>query len=252
MHDYDLIAPFYDIEHAHFCEDLDMYRNFAEVCGGQILELACGSGRVLLSLAHEGYELTGVDTSISMLEIARQRLEKEGVAHRCKVVEQDICTLDLRQKFRMAFIALGSFGHITTRSQQKQALAAVRSHLSYGGLFILDISNTDARYLERLGGYTLHQGTWHYEDGTLLTHFISPATSPEQHLLEITHFYDRYSQGGTVQRTTVTTHLYLFERNEIELLLEQAGFTIKDIYGNYDLSAYQLDSPRMICIAEAR
>ena len=48
MNDYDLIAPFYDIEHAQFSEDLDMYRNFAELCGGFILELACGSGRVLL------------------------------------------------------------------------------------------------------------------------------------------------------------------------------------------------------------
>ncbi|MBV9019199.1 MAG: hypothetical protein JOZ71_00650, partial [Ktedonobacteraceae bacterium] len=59
MDDYDLIAPFYDSEHAHFSEDLDMYRNFAELSGGDMLELACGSGRVLLPLAREGYELTG-------------------------------------------------------------------------------------------------------------------------------------------------------------------------------------------------
>src|SRR5216683_1095411 len=72
MSDYDSIAPFYDIEHAEFDEDLDMYRNFAELCGGKILELACGSGRLLLPLAREGYTLTGVDTSAGMLEIARQ------------------------------------------------------------------------------------------------------------------------------------------------------------------------------------
>jgi hypothetical protein len=54
-----------------------------------------------------------------------------------------------------------------------------------------------------------------------------------------------------VQRTVVTTHLYLFERAEMELLLEQAGFQVKDVYGDYDLSPYHLESPRMICIAEA-
>lgn len=253
MNEYDAIAPFYDSEHAHFSEDLDLYSNFAEACGGgKILELACGSGRALLPLAREGYALTGVDTSASMLELARQRLQEEGLAAHCTLVQQDMCKLQLGQKFRLAFIALGSFAHIITRTQQQQALAAVRAHLSPGGTFIVDISNADARYLEDLGGQMLHQGTWPREDGSYLTHFLSPATSAERHLLELTHFYDQYRQGGTVQRSIVTTHLYLFERAEMELLLEQAGFLVKDIYGDYDLGPYHLESPRMICIAEAR
>lgn len=253
MNEYDAIAPFYDSEHAHFSEDLDLYSNFAEACGGgKILELACGSGRALLPLAREGYALTGVDTSASMLELARQRLQEEELTARCTLVQQDMCKLQLGQKFRLAFIALGSFAHIITRTQQQQALAAVRAHLSPGGTFIVDISNADARYLEDLGGQMLHQGTWSREDGSYLTHFLSPATSAERHLLELTHFYDQYRQGGTVQRSVVTTHLYLFGRAEMELLLEQAGFLVKDIYGDYDLGPYHLESPRMICIAEAR
>src|SRR5919108_3094164 len=99
MNDYDLIAPFYDIEHARFSEDLDMYQNFAELCGGSILELACGSGRVLLPLAREGYEVTGVDTSASMLNLARQRLQEAGGASRCTLVQQDICKLGWGHKF---------------------------------------------------------------------------------------------------------------------------------------------------------
>ncbi len=252
MNDYDLIAPFYDIEHAQFSEDLDLYHNFAELCGGKILELACGSGRVLLPLVQEGYEVTGVDTSIVMLDIARARVQDANVVERCTLVQQDISTLHLSQKFRLAFIALGSFAHITTRKTQQLALSAIRAHLSPGGTFIMDISNADARYMEDLGNHMLHQGTWHRDDGTLLTHFVSPAPAADRHLLELTHFYDQHSQGGTVHRTVVTTHLYLFERSEIELLLEQAGFVVKDVYGDYDLAPYQLGSPRMICIAEAR
>ncbi len=252
MNEYDLIAPFYDLEHAHFSEDLDLYQNFAEVCGGNILELACGSGRVLLPLAQEGYELTGVDTSAEMLKLARQRLEAAGVAGRCTLVQQDISKLHLQQKFRMAFIALGSFAHITARNAQREALAAVRAHLSSGGLFIIDISNADAHYMEALSGQVLHQGTWRVDDTTFLSHFVSPASASDKHLLELTHFYDRHSQGGNVQRSVVTTYLYLFERSEIELLLEQAGFTIKDVYGDHELGTFQLESPRMIIVAEAR
>ncbi len=252
MNEYDLIAPFYDIEHMHFTEDLDLYSNFAELCGGKILELACGSGRLLLPLAREGYALTGVDTSAAMLERARQHLQAEELTAQCKLFQQDISTLHLEQKFRLAFIALGSFGHITVRKDQQRALASVRTHLSPGATFIIDISNADARYMENLTGQVLHQGTWQIEEDRRLTHFISPASATQQHLLELTHFYEQYRQGESIQRTTITTKLYLFERNEIELLLEQAGFVIKGIYGDYDLSPYQLESPRMICIAETQ
>jgi ubiquinone/menaquinone biosynthesis C-methylase UbiE len=252
MSDYDLIAPFYDIEHAQFGEDVDMYRNYAEACGGNILELACGSGRVLLPLAEDGFTLTGVDTSGQMLELARQRLKQAGVAERCKLVQQDMGSLQLDETFRLAFIALGSFGHITERREQQKVLAVIRGQLSRGGMCIIDISNTDARYLEGLSGQMLHQGTWRRDDGTFLTHLMSPTSSADRHLLELTHFYDRHKQGENVTRTVVTTYLYLFERSEMELMLEQAGFVVKDVYGDYELTPYQLDSPRMICVAEAK
>jgi ubiquinone/menaquinone biosynthesis C-methylase UbiE len=252
MSDYDSIAPFYDIEHAQFGEDLDMYRNFAELCGGKILELACGSGRLLLPLAREGYTLTGVDTSAAMLELAQRALEEAGVAARCQLVQQDMCLLDLPEKYRLAMIALGSFGHIITRARQQQALAAIRRHLSTGATFILDLSNDDARYMEHLSGQLLHRGTWQQKDGSYVTHFLTPASSTTHHLLELTHFYEVYRQGESVRRTVSQTGLYLFERSEVELLLEQAGFQIKNIYGNYDFGPCEHESPRMIFIAEAR
>jgi len=251
MNDYDLIAPFYDIEHAHFDEDLSLYMNFAGLCGGPLLELACGSGRLLVPLAREGYELTGVDSSASMLNLAREALEQAGVAARCKLVQENMYSLHLGQQFRLAFIALGSFAHVYTRQEQRQTLAAVRNHLTPGGRFILDISNADVRYMEHLSGQLLHQGTWQRDDSAMLSHFVSPASSPSRHLLELTHFYEEHRQGEAVKRTVIRTHLYLFERNEMELLLEEAGFVITDVYGDYELNPFEHDSPRMIFIAEA-
>lgn len=124
--------------------------------------------------------------------------------------------------------------------------------MSNGATFVVDISNADARYMEELSGQVLHQGTWQGADDVYFTHFVSPASATQRHLLELTHFYDRHSQGGPVQRTVVTTSLYLFERSEMELLLEQAGFVVKDVYGDHDMGPYTLESPRMIFIAEAR
>src|SRR6266702_3164871 len=124
MNDYDLIAPFYDREHAHFDEDLNLYTNFAELCGSPLLELACGSGRLLVPLARAGYELTGVDSSAAMLKLAEEALEQAGVAAQCTLVQENMSSLRLGQKFRPAFIALGSFGHVCTRREQRHTLAA--------------------------------------------------------------------------------------------------------------------------------
>src|SRR5947208_15801536 len=177
MNEYDLIAPFYDIEHQQFAEDLDMYRNFAELCSGPLLELACGSGRLLIPLARDGYAITGVDTSEKMLSRARERVQQANLTTNVTLVQQDMSALQLPRKFSLAFIALGSFAHLTSRKVQQQALAAVRAHLNTGGTFIVDISNSDARYMENLSGQLLHQGTWRGEDGTLFTHMVSPASS---------------------------------------------------------------------------
>ena len=252
MNEYDLIAPFYDIEHQQFTEDLDMYRNFAELCSGPLLELACGSGRLLIPLARAGYTITGVDTSEKMLSRARERVQQANLTANVTLVQQDMATLQLPRKFSLAFVALGSFAHLTSRKVQQQALASIRKHLNTGATFIIDISNADARYMENLSGQLLHQGTWQRADGTFLTHLVSPASSQTKHLLELTHFYDQHSQGGPINRTVITTHLYLFERTEMELLLEQAGFSIKVVYGDHDLGPFTLESQRMIIIAEAR
>src|ERR1051326_9095440 len=115
MNDYDLIAPFYDIEHAHFDEDLDMYRNFAELCTGPLLELACGSGGLLIPLPGEGGTLLGAVTATKMLSLAQERREEAGVSSKVTLVQQDMSALRLTQRFCLALVALGSKAHLTTR-----------------------------------------------------------------------------------------------------------------------------------------
>src|SRR5260221_11529545 len=106
MNDYDLIAPFYDIEHAQFDEDLTLYQDFAALCMGPLLELACGSGGLLLPLASGGYELDGVETASDMLYLALQGLQDHGLAFPGNLRQQDIFTMHLEHQVRMAFNAL--------------------------------------------------------------------------------------------------------------------------------------------------
>ena len=109
-------ARFYDLDVGQIDDDLFMIREFAARTGSPILELACGTGRVLLPLAREGHHLTGVDVSPAMLELARQKLDAEGLASRVDLVQQDMRHLDLDRRFNLALVALSSFCHLLSLS----------------------------------------------------------------------------------------------------------------------------------------
>ena len=75
---FDTFARLYDWEHDRYLLDVDVHLGFARRFGGPVLELACGTGRLLGPLAQAGFAVTGVDSSPAMLERARQRLERLG------------------------------------------------------------------------------------------------------------------------------------------------------------------------------
>ena len=68
------LPELYDLEHAGFTEDIELYLRLAEVVGDPILELGCGTGRVLAPLAAAGHRVTGIDRSRPMLDRARSAL----------------------------------------------------------------------------------------------------------------------------------------------------------------------------------
>jgi len=78
MDDYSTYARFYDLDHGSLDADLVMIEQYAALCGSPILELACGTGRALLPLARQGYQVTGVDISPAMLAIAGARSRPKG------------------------------------------------------------------------------------------------------------------------------------------------------------------------------
>src|SRR4051794_16993430 len=88
---YARFAAYYDLEYVAHTADLDFYREFAYQAGGPILELGCGSGRVLAALEETGLELTGVDSSPSMLAIARAALNSAVKLVECSMEEIGDC-----------------------------------------------------------------------------------------------------------------------------------------------------------------
>ncbi len=250
---YNDLAQLYDWEHRDFRTDLQMYLGFARATTGPILDAACGTGRVLLPLAEAGHSVTGVDLSPAMLEIARSRLGKGPLARRIRLVCADLRSMELREQYAMALVALSSFHHLLSVDDQLQALGHLAQHLERGAPLILDLVNPTPEWLLAGDGTLVHQVTGGFplpEGPDLLSKFVARACHFESQMEQSLLVYDQTNPEGAVTRRTFQMMTRFLFRYEAELLLSKAGFRSRDLYGDYDLGSYRASSPRMIFVAE--
>jgi ubiquinone/menaquinone biosynthesis C-methylase UbiE len=250
MDQFEGYARFYDLDYADFLEDLHLVQQFAARCGSPLLELGCGTGRLLLPLAAAGYEVTGVDLSSAMLEIARRKAQDQGLEGRVSLVQQDMRELDLEDRYNMAFAAINTFMSLADTRDQVAALTRIREHLVPGGLLLLDLFNPDlGRLLDAQGQLVLEKVMTEPETGHSLIKFRSQIVDPVEQQVHVTLILDSIDSAGQVQRTLFPYSLRFLYRQELELLLEQSGFQLEALYGSYDLDRFTADSDKMIAVA---
>jgi len=247
---FSVYAPFYDLDYAGEVDDLRLVSQFAARCGSPILELACGTGRVLLSLAQEGYRLTGADNSAAMLDRASQKIAAAGLEGQVTLVAQDMRDLHLAERFNLAFAVSNSFLALLTPDDQVAALQGIHRHLNPGGLLLLDLFNPDpARLLESDGSLVLEKVMVAPETGHRLLKLRSQRVDLARQLIEVTVLIDEVDDRGHVRRTIFPFSLRYLFRPELELLLHQAGLEVEAIYGSYDLEEFTGESERLIAVA---
>ncbi len=245
---FDRFARLYDWEHDQYVVDADIHVGFARRFGGPVLELACGSGRLLAPLALAGFAVTGVDSSAPMLERARQRLS--GLGLHATLVQQSLQSLDLPGHFRTLIVGLDSFGLLLKREDQLKALRGARKHATHDGRLILDVSNGNLRGASEPAEELLHDLTMpDPESGRPITKFVVRRPRPSEQLDELMFFYDEQDERGYLRRSMVELKLRWFTRFELELLLQTADWQVDELYGDYDLSEFGPSSERLIVVA---
>lgn len=251
-HAFDRFAPFYDLEFGDFTDDLALYQGFAQRGTGPVLELGCGTGRVVLSLARAGFVVTGVDLSPALLALARDTVAAAGLTARVTLVRDDIRRLDAlgEVRFALAFSAINSFLHLETGEDQAAALAAVWRRLQPGGVFVADLFPPHPHTLLDYDSRLVHAATFH-DPATRerIDKFVSSTLDPAEQRIDTVFFYDRLRANGTVERTAAPFTLRYIGRFEVELLLLRAGFVDLRLYGSYDLDPFTAESERMIVVA---
>jgi SAM-dependent methyltransferase len=202
------------------------------------------------ALAQAGYQATGVDVSAAMLELARRKVQQQGLGRRVTLVRQDMRELALDSRFALAFIAVNSFMHLPSTRDQLLALGCIRQHLRPGGLLLLDLFNPDlAQLLDAHGQVVLDKVMTDPQTGHRVMKFHSRRADLAEQTLHVTFIVDEMDGQGTVRRTLFPFSMRYLFRAELELLLHHAGFEIEAIYGSYELDEFSGDSDKMIAVA---
>jgi SAM-dependent methyltransferase len=247
---FDIIAHYYDLFYEGFTEDVPMYLGFAGRCGSPLLELACGTGRVLLPLARAGYEITGLDVSPAMLEVARAKVEAERLSARVRLVQNDMRDFSLGRRYNLAYVPLNSFMHLVTLEDHLATLSCIRRHLAPDGLLVIDMFNPDQEILLAGDGrVTLEKTLTDSHTGVVVQLFHSRRVDTARQIQEVIFIIDEIGPDGTVRRVLFPFTIRYFFQPEKALLLEKAGFVVENVYGSYDLDPFGPDSEKMIFVA---
>jgi len=248
---FDRFARFYDADYRYYEDDLQLIVDLAQDFGDPVLELGCGTGRVLVPLAAVGHTVTGVDISPALLDVARGKLDGAPLPGRVTLVEGDMEQVNLpEQHFSCAFCVSNTLMHCSSQAAQLAVLRNAYCHLRPGGALLLDLFNPDVARLVAVNGLNELADTWEDEGSGAQVFKWSVRTLDWAEQLQDTLFiYEEIFPDGRVQRTPCPFSLRFLWRGEGELMLAAAGFRVDAVWGDFDCTPYSSASERLIFLA---
>jgi SAM-dependent methyltransferase len=253
------VAEFYDESYnRRGSRDVEFYVSYSQKANGRTLELGCGTGRVLIPTAVSGCQITGLDLSPSMLKICREKLANQPieVQKRIELIQGDMTSFDNENPFSLITIPFRPFQHLITVEAQKACLDCVIKNLAPGGLFVFDVYNP---FLPRLIPNTQYISEAvdlpekELPDGRKLSRSSRIAGfHQDKQYNDIELIYYISHPDGRTERLVQAFPMRYFFRYEMEHLLENSGFKIIEMFGNFDRSPFSVGSPEMIFVARKK
>ncbi len=201
--------------------------------GSDILDMACGTGRHSIAFAKKGYNVTAFDLSKPLLEIARQTADKLEL--KIDFFNADIRLFGIKKEFDLVCNLFTSFGYFEKDEENFGIFENARQHLKQGGWFVFDYLNAD--YIKkRLDPFTAEK----YDDGKIIQRrFIEGNRVYKEIIIQKSGFCKTYWES-----------VKLYSPKEILLRLQETGFRIINILGDYNGGAFLPNiSPRLIIFA---
>jgi SAM-dependent methyltransferase len=246
---YDLLAPFYDAinrdidykKWADFIEEI--FKKESDVKPDLVLDLCCGTGRMTAELARRGYDMTGIDYSPEMLDIAREAASEQGldVLWLC----QDMREFELYGTVDAAVCCLDSINHLEKISDLEKCFRLLNNYLIPNGILVFDVNGkykfeniyADNTYaMEEEGGMCIWEN---YYD-------------PESRLCDFYITLFKECKDGRYERYDETQVERMFTLNEIKSSLEKCGLEFLGAYSDFDFTPGDDNSERIYIVAKCR
>jgi SAM-dependent methyltransferase len=255
----ELYTQIYDRRVPDWPGELEFYRELlasAGSLGKDVLEIACGTGRIALQLAMDGIRVTGLDLSTPMLAEARR---KSAGFKNIAWVQGDMKDFDLGRRFGVIIIPGHSFQSMLTPGDQIACLECIRRHLSPGGLLVIHLDHQDFTWLAGLLG----EKGGVFEPSTAVTHPLTGhricmanawTFEPSTQTATVRSKFEALNLEGRIVETweMQPRAMHCVFRFEMEHLLLRAGFSVEASYGDFYKNPLSNRSEQMIWVARNR
>jgi len=234
----------YDHFHKDFVSDIPFWIKQAQMCGGPILELACGTGRITIPIASKNFEVTGLDLSETMLAQAR----KKGLNEKVDVewIHADCRNFHLNKLFGLVIFPFNSMSHLHTLDDIEPCLLSVHKHLKPEGRFIIDVFNPYLSLLTRDASKRYPLTTYDDPDGNGAVEITeSNIYDDSAQINRITMYY----KVGDLEERADELNMRIFFPQEVDAILKYNGFTIENKFGDFKENPFEPGSPKQIIIS---
>lgn len=238
-----------------FDSDLAFYLELARAQGRRVLEIACGSGRLLAPLARAGLEVVGIDASPHMLALAQAKLDTTPGVHG-RLVAADMRDFVLGETdFDMAIVAVKSFAYLIEGDDQLSCLKAIRAHLRPGGLLALDFLHPLPDWIAATPGSVRDDLLQRVPDRGFTLSRVESVVSTDlaRQVRVIRSAYEVIDDEGSIITKRFVEWPYRWTyRFEAEHLLERAGFKVEAVYGGYQREPFTSGSAAMVFLGRVQ
>lgn len=255
LHDYEDVAENYDrylevmystefYRHENFREFyLDLAKKYGQ---GGVVDVACGTGAVLLYLAERGIEIDGTDLSEAMCNVAARKAEEMNL--KLNIYPADMTKFDSGRKYSLAIIARSGFMHLPTSKLQKEALLNLREQLLPGGILTFNTFDpwpaVQAQQIQTSSEDYSFRLEYVNANGNREKIYNAISYNPFTQEMKGNWKFEEYDESGNVigerVRPLLMRQTY---RSEIFLLAELCGFEVVDIYRGYNGDKEDLNDP---------
>lgn len=221
------------------------YADMAESLAGPVLELACGTGAMLLPIALRGIACEGIDLSHEMLIEAQAKLAASNV--QASLHPGDMADFDLARRFRFIFIASNSLLHLHATDDILRCFRSVRRHLDGGGRFAFDVFNPSVHVLAAANGARREmQRFTDPERGEVRVDVEERYDAAAQVTRGVWYFSTESEPDFVVSSLEVRS---IFPK-ELLLLLEAGGLRLIERFGDFERVPFTSETPLQVCICE--